>query len=70
MRNPLTTVTDRAMTMTLPASTPEPANSASLDQVLPIVVALIGTIECLGGLSNWSMLFGDMSKIRAIRRAG
>jgi hypothetical protein len=51
------------MTMTLPASTPAPANSASLDQVLRVVIALIGTIEGINGLTDLSILFGDISKI-------
>ena len=51
------------MTMTLPASTPAPASSASLDPILRVIVAIVGAIEGLGGLTDLSILLNDMSTI-------
>lgn len=50
------------MTMTLPASTPAPAAEASYDQILRIVVALVGLIEGLSSLTDLPVLFGDIAK--------
>ena len=51
------------MTMPLPASTPAPAKAASFDQILRVIIALVGVIEGLNGLTDLSILFGDISKI-------
>ena len=51
------------MTMTLPASTPAPAAPASYDQILRVVVALVGLIEGFSSLTDLPILFGDISKI-------
>jgi hypothetical protein len=51
------------MTMTLPASPPATERAPSLDQVLRVVVALLGAIEGINGLTDLSILFGDISKI-------
>ena len=57
------------MTMTLPASPPAPANAASLDQILRVIVALVGVIEGMGGLIDLPTLFGDLSNIGLITLA-
>ena len=57
------------MTMSLPASTPAPAKAASFDQILRIIIALVGVIEGLGGLTDLPILFGDISTIPGFRRA-
>ena len=51
------------MTMTLPVSPPAPAARASLDQVLRVVVALVGLIEGVSGLTDLPIVFGDLTKI-------
>jgi hypothetical protein len=51
------------MTMTQPASTPAPAKAASFDQILRVVIALVGVIEGLSGLTDLPVLFGDITKI-------
>ncbi len=54
------------MTMTLPAATPVPENSASLTPVLRVIVAMVGLIEALSGLNELQTLFGDTSKITTL----
>jgi hypothetical protein len=56
--------------MTLPASTPAPAERASLDQILRVSVALVGLIEGINGLSGLPMLFGDVAKVPGFTPAG
>lgn len=51
------------MSITLPASSPAPANAVSLNPALLVIVALIGAIEALNGLIDCSILFGDMSGV-------
>jgi hypothetical protein len=51
------------MAMTLPASSPAPANPASLDHILLVIVALVGAIQGLEGLSGLSTPSDDIAKI-------
>lgn len=51
------------MSMPLSASTPSPAEPASLGPVLRVIIALVGAIEGVNGLTDVSILFGDISKI-------
>lgn len=50
------------MTVTSPASTSAPAERTSLDPVLCVIIALVGLIEGVNGLSGLPVLFGDISK--------
>jgi hypothetical protein len=56
---------ETTMAMPLPTPSPAPANSASLEPTLRVIVGLIGAIEILNGLTDLSILFGELSKIPA-----
>ena len=51
------------MTMTLHNPSAEPAGRAFGDRALRIIVALVGLIEGLRGLTDVPLLFGDIAKI-------
>jgi len=54
------------MTMTLPTPATEPAGHACGERTLRVIVALVGLIEGLRGLTDVPILFGDITKIGAI----
>lgn len=58
------------MTMSLPAPAAESAARPSGDGILRIVVALVGLIEGFGGLTDLSILFGDIAKIPGFSPGG
>jgi hypothetical protein len=58
------------MTMTLPAPAAEPAARSSGDGILRVVVALVGLVEGFSGLTDLSILFGDIAKIPGFASGG